>query len=280
MKIVYKYIFIVFSNINTCFINRLACAFVCLCLCLPLPLNAQPPEPKHINIVAPEFWCPFSCKANSPREGFSIEIAKAVFKESGISVNYVNMPYDRALLEVRRGGKVQAVVPTFKAEAPDFIYPKSATSATEYCFYVNHDSPWKYKGLDSAKQISFLGTSGYIYSPEMDVYIKKNAGKKVHLLIGENIPERMHKMLVNNRYDAFLEDTRLIDYLLSNNELSGGIKKAGCLGVVNFGFLALTPRKGFPSVKFAEYFDFGMMKIRSNGVLSAILEKYGVEDWQ
>jgi len=244
------------------------------------PVSAQ--SPKAISIVAPKFWCPFACDANSPQHGFAIEIARAAFLEFGITVNYTNMPYDRALLEVKKGVMVQAVVPTFKEEAPHFIYPSSATSATEYCFYVKQHSRWYFNDFTDLNNMRFTATSGYIYSPKMDTYIAQHFEKtsgRVYLLKGENIPSRMYHMIINSRYDAFLEDTRLIDFLRSNGSLAG-LKKAGCLDVINYGYLALTPSKTFPSKQMAKYFDQGMLILRSSGKLKEILDKYGVQDWQ
>jgi len=247
---------------------------------LTSPVSAQ--SPKAISIVAPKFWCPFACDANSPQQGFAIEIARAAFLEFGITVNYTNMPYDRALLEVKKGVMVQAVVPTFKEEAPHFIYPNNATSATEYCFYVKQNSGWHFMDFPDLKNIRFAATSGYIYSPKMDAYIAQHTEKttgRVYLLKGEDIPIRMFQMIINGRYEAFLEDTRLIDFLRSNGKLAG-LKKAGCLAVINYGYLALTPSKVFPSKQMAKYFDEGMLILRNSGKLKEILDKYGVQDWQ
>ncbi len=239
-------------------------------------------SPKAISIVAPKFWCPFACDANSPQQGFAIEIARAALHEFGINVKYTNMPYDRALLEVKKGVMVQAVVPTFKDEAPNFIYPKSATSATEYCFYVKQSSRWHFTDYASLNTIQFAATSGYIYSPKLDDYINQHANKSngaVYLLKGEDISARMFQMIMKGRYDAFIEDTRLIDYLQSNGELAG-LKKAGCLDIINYGYLALTPNEKFPSDQVAKYFDEGMLILRKSGKLKQILDKYGVQDWQ
>jgi len=239
-------------------------------------------SPKAISIVAPKFWCPFACDANSPQHGFAIEIARAAFLEFGITVNYTNMPYDRALLEVKKGVMVQAVVPTFKEEAPHFIYPNNATSATEYCFYVKENSGWHFTDYSTLNKIRFAATSGYIYSPKMDAYIAQHANKTngvVYLLKGEDVPTRMFKMIIKGRYDAFLEDTRLIDFLRSSGKLAG-LKKAGCLDIINYGYLALTPSATFPSRQMAKYFDEGLLILRKSGKLKEILDKYGVQDWQ
>jgi polar amino acid transport system substrate-binding protein len=240
-------------------------------------------DQKVINIVAPEFWCPFACKADTEREGFAVEIAKAALKQQGIQVKYTNMPYDRALLEVKNGKAVQAVLPTFKAEAPSFIYPLHPTSATEYCFYVKNESKWRFEQDKELALIRFTATSGYSYEPRLDKFIKQSVQQgsdKVHLFKGQNIPARMYKMVMNNRYDAFLEDTRLIQYLLASKGIQSGIKKAGCLDTINYGYLALTPNNDFPSKKYADAFDRGMLSLRKNGKLKYILSKYGVDDWE
>jgi polar amino acid transport system substrate-binding protein len=230
-----------------------------------------------ITIVAPAFWCPFSCKAGEKLEGFAIDIVRAAFNESNISVRYWNLSYDRALAEVHKGS-IDGAIPVFKEEAPGFIYPAHPVSASQYCFYTRTNKTWNYSDIDSVKTIRLVATSGYTYNPEIDAYLNKT-NKKVALLKGNNIPERMFKMVKSERMDVLLDDTRLIDFLKTNKRIDFDLRKAGCLEKTHYGFLALSPNRN-SSFYFSKLFDEGIKTIRKNGTLKSILNRYGIDDWK
>lgn len=242
-------------------------------------LSTQANPVRAITVVAPKFWCPFSCEANTAREGFVIEIIKKAFKESNIEVIYSNMPYERSLLEVR-AGRIDAVAPTFKAEAPDFIYPKQYVSINEYCFYTRFDSSWSYDGINSVKRISFVATSGYSYNRDIDEYIANNIGKteSVLLLKGHRITERMAGMVKYKRFNALLEDTGLIDFMRFTTNHGEDLIKAGCLEPTLRGYLALSPKQENKSTALSLTFDKGMKALKERGTIQLILNKYGINN--
>ena len=235
--------------------------------------TAQTPT---ISIAAPEYWCPYACSAQDELQGFAIEITRAAFKAVNIEVIYSNKPYDRALAEVKLG-KIDGVVPTFKDEAPDFIYPQKSISSTQYCFYTLN-SKWRYSGVDSIKGTEFGVTSGYAYSPEMDIFINNNKGQQVQVLHGEDIPKRMYQMVKNNRFHAFLEDTRLIDFLVETRSIGRDLKRSGCIDIINHGFLALSPANKVRSTYLSKQFDKGLLAISLKNIPKIILKKYGIKD--
>lgn len=243
-------------------------------LILPLYTHAQPI--KVINIAAPEFWCPYACNAQAKLQGFAIDITRAAFKTVNIKVNYTNMPYDRALAEAKQG-KLDGVVPTFKGEAPDFIYPQQSLSQTQYCFYTA-GHPWQFNGINSLKEIEFGVTSGYSYSPEIDAFILHNKDNQVHVLHGNKIPQRMYQMIANERFHALLEDTRLIDFLISKKGIGSKLKRSGCIKTISHGFLALSPRNIKRSKFLSDQFDKGYSAITLKNIPKLILHKYGIKD--
>lgn len=227
-----------------------------------------------IHIAAPSYWCPYACSADQTLKGFAIDITIAAFKAVGIDVNYSNAPYDRALIDVK-SGKLDGVGPTFQKEAPGFVFPTHAISTTQYCFYTAHSS-WQYTGIESLEDVRFSATSGYAYSPKMDQYIANQKNKNVSLLRGEDIPNRMYQMLKTKRIDAILDDTRIIEYMMSTKEITSRLKQAGCLDSLGHGYLALSPRFLRRSLFLAEQFDIGYTKIKTQGKVAKILKRYGI----
>lgn len=193
-------------------------------------------------------------------------------------MRYMNMTYDRALQEVRRGA-VDAAVPVMRDEAPDFIFPHGAVSASEYCFYTATSDDWQYSGENSLHSRHFLATSGYRYGEPLDRYIAGEQGKTVSLMQGNNIPDRMIRMVLAGRFSALLDDSRLIAFARSRNNYPAALRNAGCLAQVLHGFIAFSPARS-DAVQLAATFDKGLQVIRSNGTLQQILQRYGVADWQ
>lgn len=243
-----------------------------LIILLMLSCSAVSNQSNIISLVAPDFWCPYACNEKEPLQGFAIDIARAAFKEVGITVEYSNQPYDRALLMVRKG-KIDGVIPTFKEEAPDFIYPKKSVSKTEYCFY-NNDLTWQYSGLTSLKDISFGITSGYSYGPTMDAYIENKTPQEVYKLMGSNIPDRLYNMLINGRFNAILEDKGIMEFYFKTHQDKPILNESGCLKEMSYGFLALSPADKLRSHFLADQFDLGLEKIIKKGIQVEILNRY------
>lgn len=228
-------------------------------------------EVPTVSVAAPAYWCPYACDAAGPRWGFAVDIALTALGSSGYSVKYRNLPYDRALVEARVG-RVDTTLPTFRDEAPDFVFPEHAVSSTEYCFYLPEDRSWRYAGPDSLHGIDFVATSGYSYGKKIDAYIATHREKSVTLIQGEDIPERLQKMVRMGRYDALLEDRLLFE----SSQSSDGLVNAGCLEERHAGYLALSPQNPERSRTIAEAFDRGFERIRASGRICEILRDYGL----
>ncbi|GGY61372.1 transporter substrate-binding domain-containing protein [Marinobacter zhanjiangensis] len=225
-----------------------------------------------VSVAAPAYWCPYACEADKARWGFAVEITRIALEASGHSINYRNLPYDRALVETARGD-VDAIVPAFRGETPGFIFPRQAVSVSEYCFYVSEDGPWRYAGPESLDSIHFAATSGYSYNEAIDAYIAANLDQGATLIMGDDIPRRLRDLVRMGRFDALLDDRLLLDY----SENHAGLVNAGCLEERHAGYLALSPQHPDRSKAIARAFDRGITEIRADGRLCKILDDYGLD---
>ena len=252
--------------------NIAASVLVGLCWALmPLPAwsETQDNASLTVSIAAPAYWCPYACDMNESRSGFTVEIARAALESMGHQVVYQNLPYGRALFEVKNGD-IDATIPTFKSEAPRSIFPKDAVSLTEYCFYVPEDESWRYTGLESLDNIRIVATSGYTYGESMDAYIAENLDEGVTLIKGSKIPNRLRKLIRRERFDALLDDRLLFE----SSQNATGLVNAGCLDERHAGYLALTPENPDRSNTIAQAFEHGLRNLRASGQLCRILQKY------
>ncbi|MBF0239723.1 MAG: transporter substrate-binding domain-containing protein [SAR324 cluster bacterium] len=95
--------------------------FVILVTLFLMFLNHAVADSKTISIGA-DVWHPYNGVAKSSELGFMIDIAVEVFKEKGYTVDYKNLPWNRAKDECRKGN-IDAVVGAFIDDVPDFIFP-------------------------------------------------------------------------------------------------------------------------------------------------------------
>lgn len=222
-----------------------------------------------VSIAAPEYWCPYACDEAGSRSGFTVDIARAALESQGHRVVYKNLTYDRALVETKRG-RIDATIPAFKSEAPDFIFPSQAVSLTEYCFYVPKDEPWRYNGVDSLENMRFVATSGYSYGEDVDRHISENQDVRVTLIGGDDVPNRLRELVRRERYGALLDDRLLFE----SSQTSVGLVNAGCLDEHHAGYLALSPANPERSNAIARAFERGIKVIREDGQLCEILDNY------
>ncbi|RFP15905.1 MULTISPECIES: ABC transporter substrate-binding protein [unclassified Duganella] len=227
-----------------------------------------------IVVVAPDYWCPFSCKAGAAHEGFTIDILRAVFVPLGRQVNYENLNYARALLGVRTG-RYTATSPTYKDEAPDFIYPATPISRNRYCFYTAPDSHWLYKNAASLAGQRVGIVQGYTYGKEIDqAVVQKTAAFEVNY--GEDLTYRLARKLLLGRLDSFVEDENLVSYTMAMHA-DVRLRQAGC-APVSYSYFALSP--ALPESRaLAREFDEGIARLHESGQLERIMKTYGLHDW-
>ncbi len=239
--------------------------------------DAQPaagsPLGREIVVAAPAFWCPYSCVAGAAREGFTVDILRAIFEPQGIRVRLINKNYGRALQDIREG--VHAASPlSFMEEAPDFVFPKSAIALTRYCVYLPGGSTWTYAGPDSLDGLRVGIVKGYSYGAALDRSI---AGRRARFTVsaGEDITRRLARMVMARRLDAFIEDESVVDYTLAANpDLK--LHNSGC-EPPHLAYFALSPARP-TSAADARSFDEGIKRLRTSGELERILAVYGLQD--
>lgn len=229
--------------------------------------------------IAADPWMPYTGDGKN-QNGFILDIAKEIFRESGHTVRYVVLPWERAIL-LTREGKCDALASCFKTEAPDFIFPSNEQGVSTSEIFVRKTKPWKYSGVESLKSMKIGVVSGYSYGPQVDGYIRYNRKNPdlIWFLLGEDALIKGLRMLNLGRIDALIEDTRVVQYTSNQLNLSGEFTAAGKVMAPEKLWIGFSPAKA-KSNAFAGILSEGMVKIRQSGRLDQILNKYGLSDWQ
>ena len=248
-----------------------------LAVCLVLLFSINDAWSRTLLLVA-DPWCPYNCTAGSQREGYMIDIARAAFAYEGYTVEYREMPWNRALLEVEEG-RHDGAVGAFIEDAPHLIFPKTNLGYSSQSFLTRQDSDWKFKGLESLEKTHLGYIQGYSYGKEMDDYLETTSPERVTALHGVKALEQAFGMLVAGRVDAIIDDTYVLLTQMEKMKLQPLVRFAGVASVANPVYIAFSIDEN-GGQELADAFDRGMKKLRDENGVAPILAKYGLADWQ
>jgi len=232
-----------------------------------------------ITLVADE-WPPFNAKPDSDAEGYMVDIARAVFEAKGISVEYRNVPWKRALVGTRSGNFTGAIGAS-KNDAQGFIFPEEELARNVLSFYVRKGDSWRFNGLESIKEIRIGTIGGYDYRRWLNDYIQANIenSDKVQVIMGDAPLERNIQKLLAGRVDVVVDTEASIRWVAKRLGVLDEIEAAGYGKEPSYCYIAFSP--GLPkSPMYAKLLSNGIVELRANGKLQKILDKYGVFDWK
>ncbi len=231
--------------------------------------------------IATDEWCPYDCIAsqNQGKVGYLGDLLVETMKERGHKVEFVEVSYSRGLQLVREG-KLDGTMACFREEAPDFVFPDFALGKSNSTFFSHKDSNWHYNGIDSLKQAKMIGIiKGYDYvDPTVMDYINQNPAN-VLAITGEKPLERLLEMLINGRLTAVIEDKIVLKYKAKQMGKTDQIKVSGNTIVVIDVYSSFSP-KNPKSAEYAKILSEETLKMREDGRLNTLLERYGIQDWQ
>ncbi|SDI69962.1 polar amino acid transport system substrate-binding protein [Pseudomonas flavescens] len=227
-------------------------------------------------VMEADVWCPVSCSEGSERPGIFVELAKAIFAEAGINVEYRVTNWARAVQDVR-SGRVNALVGAGIRDAPDFIFGDAAPGISRNCFYARADSRWRYTGLASLEQIRLGVINGYSYGKELDDYIRRHQKnpERLQQAAGEQALALNIRKVELGRVDAALENTWVMSMYLDQHKSVEELVEVGCRMPDVPIYIAFSPVLS-SSPRYRGIFDEGVRRYRQDGRLDALLHRYGV----
>jgi polar amino acid transport system substrate-binding protein len=105
---------------------------------------------------------PINCASGDLLPGIGIELAKEIFEPLGYRVQYIVMPWARALVDVR-DGKIDAAIGANASDDPTLLFPKTPICDITDDFYVLSASTIQYKDMESleGKRVGIIQDYGY-----------------------------------------------------------------------------------------------------------------------
>jgi len=231
----------------------------------------------RLTVVA-DAWMPYNGDPGAKREGYAVEILRAIFEPRGWTVDYTVTPWNRAQEEVL-SGQADVLIGALKNNTHDFIYPDQSLGKTTMCFYTNRQD-WQYSGPDSLKSVRTGFVKGYEYRDWFREMIKLSP-KLFHSMHGDDAFPRLIQMLADNRIQALPGNQAVMDYYLKSHDLQDNIFLAGCVKdeVPRDLYFALSPANPIRAQLIANTIDKGIATMRKTGQLNYLLIKYGLKDW-
>lgn len=232
-----------------------------------------------ITLVSDEYP-PFNHLRNKDGEGYMIDIAREIFEKEGLKVEYVSLPWTRAVNETRLGA-FNAIVASTDRESVGFVMPKEELALDRSTYWVKKGDPWRFEGIASLKGLRLGVIAGYKYYDELNGYISENLlkGERVQLASGENALERNIKKLLSGHVDILVDNEYTVLAAARNIGVADRITPVGYGGKPSPLYIAFSPRRK-ESQALADLLDKGVREMRKSGRLQKILEKYGIRDWK
>lgn len=182
-------------------------------------------------------WCPYACEQEKDQHGIIYEYITQILKEEGINVDIQFYPWTRSI-KLATTGEVDGLLTAVKSEAPNLLFTTTPTDIYQMCFFTKHDQQWRYKDKTSLTQIKFGTIQNYGYGEPIDSYLLSSP-KNVYQITAEGVP-RLNRMLINNRFDAFIDDEKVVKWQLKHE--FNQLRNAGCLAETPF-YLAIHPER-------------------------------------
>jgi polar amino acid transport system substrate-binding protein len=227
-------------------------------------------------VIAGDIWCPINCAPESAKPGIFVELARDIFAEAGIQVEYRVINWARAISDARTG-KLNAVIGAGIQDAPDFLYTPTAPGISRMCFYVAQGAPWRYQGLGSLAQVRLGTINSYSYGQEIDAYVRMHRAKgdRVQVVSGEQALEMNVEKVRFGRLDATVENSWVMENLLARTRQQDRLQSAGCRAPDVPIYLAFSPAIE-ASARYNALFEAGLQRYRASGRLDALMRSYGV----
>lgn len=245
---------------------------------LSLLISAHLSAEKQITItLTADEWCPYNCMPTGKHTGYIVEAAEVIFESENISINYVTLPWSRALIETAVGDR-DGIIGAGRDEAPDLIFPVLPMGVATHAIFTLPGDPWQFEDLSSLKMVTLGAIQDYSYGTLFDDYISLPENQsRIELVRGNQSLEQLVRMLKAGRVDAIVEDKNVLQYTLAREFPDIELEMKGVIATEEI-FVAFTPASE-ASTGYATLLDSGLQSLRDSGELERILEKYNVEDW-
>lgn len=195
--------------------------------------------PKSIRLATTD-WCPYTCEDSTTHPGIIHDYITQLLNDLGVQVSIEFFPWSRSVL-LAQNGEVDGLLTAVKSEAPALSFTSVPTDHYQMCFFSNKHNKWHYKNASNLNEIRIGVIQNYGYGEPVDTYISGADKSALYSIKSGGIP-RLFQMLEASRFDAFIEDPKVVRWELKKS--FEHLRSAGCLNKNPF-YLAVHPNRAW-----------------------------------
>lgn len=229
-------------------------------------------------LLVGDAWCPYNCPPGEPRDGYMVDLARAILTAAGYEVHYQMVPWTRAI-ELVRKGEADGLLAAVPAQLPDLVYPAHELGINRNQYFVRRGNPWRYLDLTSLSAIRLGVIQDYSYGERLDAYIRSHRHEALQIaeFRGSDAVSKALRALASGRIGSYIEDPAVVDYIRHQMMPSLALEVAGEESVLPLSIGFSSKRDDAPAI--ARLLDEGVARLRDQGELSAFLAPYHLRDW-
>jgi polar amino acid transport system substrate-binding protein len=241
-----------------------------------LALTSVPCRAGTITLGADE-WFPYNGTPGAAREGYIVDIARAVAATGGDTIAYRTYDWETTIARVRAGTDDCAIGATAE-DGPGLVLSSQPVGRSVSAFFVRRETAWRYAGSASLETIRLAAIAGYQYGAEVDAWIASAPPGRVQVVHNSRRALRSaFGLLLTRQVDALIEDVVVVRALADEMGVRDRVVEAGTVpGALDL-YLACSPTKR--GRQLAQRFGDGIRQLRDSGELARIMARYGLEDW-
>lgn len=229
-------------------------------------------EPTILRIRA-DAWMPFNGDPAADKPGYVVELLREVFEPLGIKVDYQTMPWAAAIMSAE-AGEIDGIIGANTKEAVNLVTGVEAVAEPQFALFTRKDFVWKYDSLRSLPRVRLGAIEGYSYWASLDGYIEKSSAPALKLYTGDTPLVEAMADLADGRIDVMAESVLVFVWMTKSTGRNFSDFRIAYSETAEPLYVAFS--KNDTGRKFARQFDLGLRRLRSNGQLDAILDKYGL----
>lgn len=231
-------------------------------------------------VLVADAWPPYNNAEKAAEKGYIVDIAEAIFSEFGHKIVYKVLPWKVAVEETRKGN-YDGLIGADSEDGAGFVFPEEEIGSYQISFFVKKGSSWCFTNTKSLEKIRLGVAEGYGYNEWLFNYIQANRKdyNRVQSASGDHPLIMNINKLIAGKLDVVPASSSTMLYTAKHMGVLDQIQVAGTAGFGRNVYLVFSPAN-VSSKKYADILDAGLRRMRANGELEKILERYGLSDWK
>lgn len=228
-------------------------------------------------VVVSDYWYPYNGVPGSEREGYMIDLLRAIGKANGHTIDYRLLDWEQALERTLAGRGEDCVVGAVASDAPKHARTAAPWGISQNQFYAHADRMPSLPNLAALANYRVGVVAEYSYGEEIDALLAANPEKVVRVTASRKAFPMLAMRLVTRQVDVVIEDQNVATASIADMKIASIRPAPQYLVPPDEIFVACSPTTRGRA--FIAQFDAGIIKARQNGELQKTLARYGLKDW-